>query len=55
MVQALASFLDFCYIVHQSSLDETDLDALDDALQCFERQRVIFETEGIHSDGISIP
>ena len=48
MVQALAAFLDFCYIVRQSSLDEADLDALDNALQHF-------ETEGIRSDGISIP
>ena len=55
MVQALAAFLDFCYIVRQSSLNEADLDALDNALQRFEAKRVIFETEGIHSDGISIP
>ena len=55
MIQALAAFLDFCYIVRQSSLDEADLDALDNALQHFETERVIFETEGIHSDGISIP
>jgi len=55
MVQALAAFLDFCYIVRQSSLDEADLDALDNALQHFETECVIFETEGIRSDGISIP
>jgi len=55
MVQALAAFLDFCYIVRQSSLNEADLDALDNALQRFETERVIFETEGICSEGISIP
>ena len=54
MVQALAAFLDFCYIVHQSSLDEADLDALDNALQRFQTEHVIFETESIRSD-ISIP
>jgi len=52
MVQALAAFLDFCYIVCQSSLDEADLDALDNALHHFETEHVIFETEGICSDGI---
>ena len=31
------------------------MDALDNALQHFETERVIFETEGIHSDSISIP
>ena len=55
MVQALAGFLDFCYIVCQSSLDEANLDALDNAVQHFETEHVIFETEGIRSDGISIP
>ena len=55
MIQAIAAFLDFCYIVRQSSLNEADLDALDDALQHFETERVVFETEGIRSDGISIP
>ncbi|KAI5987164.1 hypothetical protein EDC04DRAFT_2873452 [Pisolithus marmoratus] len=55
MVQALSAFMDFCYIVTQSSLDEADLDALDKALQCFESEHSIFEREGIYSDGISIP
>ena len=55
MVQALAAFLDFCYIVHQSTLEEADLDALDNALQHFETEHVIFETKGIHSDSIFIP
>ncbi|KAI6162888.1 hypothetical protein EDD17DRAFT_1776423 [Pisolithus thermaeus] len=55
MLQALSAFMDFCYIVHQSSLGEADLEALDKALQCFETHCSIFEAEGIHSDGISIP
>ncbi|KAI6094559.1 hypothetical protein EDD16DRAFT_1529083 [Pisolithus croceorrhizus] len=55
MLQALSAFMDFCYIVHQSSLGEADLEALDKALQRFETHRSIFEAEGIHSDGISIP
>ncbi|KAI6038734.1 hypothetical protein EDC04DRAFT_2868225 [Pisolithus marmoratus] len=55
MLQALSAFMDFCYIVHQSSLGEADLEALDRALQHFETHCSIFEAEGIHSDGISIP
>ncbi|KIM57144.1 hypothetical protein SCLCIDRAFT_131152, partial [Scleroderma citrinum Foug A] len=55
MVQALAAFMDFCYIVRQSSLDEADLNALDNALQHFETECTIFETEEIRLDGISIP
>ncbi|KAL4066602.1 hypothetical protein J3A83DRAFT_4097981, partial [Scleroderma citrinum] len=48
MVHAIAAFLDFCYIIHQSSLNEADLDALDNTLQHF-------ATEDVHSDGISVP
>ncbi|KAI6159652.1 hypothetical protein EDD17DRAFT_1778746 [Pisolithus thermaeus] len=55
MLQALSAFMDFCYTVHQSSLGEADLEALDKALQRFETHCSIFEAEGIHSDGISIP
>ncbi|KAI6104275.1 hypothetical protein F5141DRAFT_1189731 [Pisolithus sp. B1] len=55
MLQALSAFMDFCYIVCQSSLGEADLEALDKALQHFETHHSIFEAEGIHSDGISIP
>lgn len=54
MVRALAAFMDFCYIVCQSSLDEFDLAALDKALHCFETECTIFETEDIHPNGISI-
>ena len=36
MTCAIAAFIDFCYIVCQSSLDETDLEELDSALKCFE-------------------
>ena len=55
MVQCLAAFLDFCYIVRQSSLDEADLVALDEALLHFKEACSIFEEEDIRPDGISIP
>ena len=55
MTHAIAAFMDFCYIVHQSSLDEADLEALDSALKRFEVERTIFEEVGIRPNGISIP
>ena len=55
MSKAITAFLEFCYIVRQSSLDEADLEALNSALKCFEIERTIFEQVGIHPNGISIP
>ena len=55
MVQAIAAFMDFCYIVRQYSLDEQDLIALKNALQRFETHRSIFQTCGVRPSGISIP
>ena len=55
MVQAIAAFLDFCYIVHQSTLDEADLAAMEEALKRFETECTIFEEVQICPDGISIP
>lgn len=55
MVQAIAAFMDFCYIVRQYSLDEQDLEALQNALERFETHRSIFQTCGVRPSGISIP
>ena len=55
MVQAIAAFLDFCYIVRQSTLDEADLAAMENALTHFETECTIFEEVLICPDGISIP
>ena len=55
MSKAITAFLEFCYIVRQSSLDEADLEALDSALKRFEIERTIFEQVGIRPNGISIP
>ena len=55
MTCAIAALMDFCYIAHQSSLDEADLEGLDSALKCFEVECTIFEEVGIHPNGISIP
>jgi len=55
MVRAIAGFMEFCYIVHQSILDEADLIAMDNALKHFESECTIFEEVQIHPNGISIP
>lgn len=47
--------MDFCYIARKSSLDEADLNALQDALWRFKDKRKVFETLQIHPNGISIP
>jgi len=55
MVRAIAAFMEFCYIVRQSILDEADLIAMDNALKRFESERTIFEEVQICPNGISIP
>ena len=55
MVQAIAAFMEFCYIVCQSTLDEADLIAMDKALKSFETERTIFEEVQICPNGISSP
>ncbi|KAG2056601.1 hypothetical protein BDR06DRAFT_981315 [Suillus hirtellus] len=55
MVQAISACLDFCYIVHHSSLDEGDLSTLDAAFSCFHKERNIFIETGVTPNGISLP
>jgi hypothetical protein len=55
MAQAIAAFLDFCYIVRQHSLDEDSLGALQNALERFKAHSSIFQTCGVRPKGISIP
>lgn len=56
MVKCMAAFLDFCYLVRQSTHTEATLQQIDDALTRFHRYRVIFETLGVRkADGLSIP
>ena|ERR1700692_841607 len=53
MVQALSAFLDFCYLVHHDIIDEAALDAINNALARFHRDRVIFHD--VRPDGFSLP
>ena len=48
MVCALSAFLDFCYLVHCSVLNEVTLDAINAAIDHFHQEHSIFITSGIH-------
>ncbi|KII96186.1 hypothetical protein PLICRDRAFT_87439 [Plicaturopsis crispa FD-325 SS-3] len=54
MVRAISAFLDFCYLVRRDVIDETTLDAIDDALRRFHRDRAIFLVTGVRND-FSLP
>jgi hypothetical protein len=54
MVQAIAAFLDFCYLVRQSQIDESVLDQIDKALERFHTERDIFCELGI-CDNFNLP
>ena len=54
MVHMLSAFLDFCYYVHQDVIDEDMLVKIDNALECFHHECVIFITVGV-CDTISLP
>jgi hypothetical protein len=55
MVRAVSAFLDFCYLVRRNVLNESTLDAIDDALARFHDNRVVFEEAGVRTDGFSLP
>ena len=49
MVRAIALFIEFCYIVRRSVIDENDLDKLDELLARYHQEREVFRHEGIRS------
>ena len=53
MVRAISSFMEFCYLVRRSVLDDDDLEAIDAAIADFHRDRVAFNQ--IRPDGYSLP
>jgi hypothetical protein len=55
MLRALSAFLDFCYLVRRSTLDDADLQAIDDSLHKFHAERVIFQEVNVVADVISLP
>ncbi|KAF7303997.1 C2H2-type domain-containing protein [Mycena indigotica] len=55
LVEALSSFLDFCYLVRRQDFDETTLQAVDTALATYHDRREFFRTSGVRPDGFSLP
>lgn len=55
VVQTFTAFLDACYIVRRSDLDEAALDAFDEALERFHTHCEIFRTTGVRPTGFSLP
>lgn len=47
VVKAFSAFLDFCYLVRKSTIDQTTLDKIDEALGRFHRYCEIFRTVGV--------
>ena len=54
MVHALSAFLDFCYLVWRSVLNEATLDAIDAAIDRFHQERTVFITSGVRAH-LSLP
>ncbi|KAH9851016.1 hypothetical protein C2E23DRAFT_733502 [Lenzites betulinus] len=56
MVRALSAFMDFCYLVRRDIITTDTLVQIEDALERFHRDRVIFEEIGVRlPDGFSLP
>ncbi|KAF5368711.1 hypothetical protein D9615_010296 [Tricholomella constricta] len=54
MVRAVSAFLEFCYLVRRSQIDEDTLLAIDAAVERFHREREVFREYGIRED-FSLP
>ncbi|KAF5365298.1 hypothetical protein D9758_005472 [Tetrapyrgos nigripes] len=55
MVEAIADFLEFCYLVRQSVISEDTVTAIENAVARFHQSREIFRTTGVRPDGFSLP
>ncbi|KAG6824245.1 hypothetical protein H0H92_007560, partial [Tricholoma furcatifolium] len=55
IVQCLKHFMEFCYLVRRSVLDENNLMAIDNAIANFHHARQIFQDVSVRPDGISLP
>ncbi len=54
MVWAIATFMEFCYLVRRSQLDEDMLDQIDNSVARFHQECEIFKETGVHDD-FSVP
>ncbi|KAG5647530.1 hypothetical protein H0H81_007699 [Sphagnurus paluster] len=50
MVHAIGAFLEFCYLVRRSEINEDTLEAIEDACVKYHRERQIFIDAGIRED-----
>ncbi|KAH9944801.1 hypothetical protein B0H21DRAFT_862719 [Amylocystis lapponica] len=55
IVRTLSTFLEVCYLVRRSVLDDTALRELEDALSRFRQHRQIFQDSGVRPTGFSLP
>ncbi|KAG6898428.1 hypothetical protein C0992_004139 [Termitomyces sp. T32_za158] len=55
MVEAFKHFLEFCYLVRRSVIDEDNLEAIDIAIYNFHQARTIFQDVGVRLEGFSLP
>ncbi|KAI1790338.1 hypothetical protein LXA43DRAFT_1083303 [Ganoderma leucocontextum] len=55
VVQAMAAFLEFCYLARRAYLTDATLRKMDDARHRFHQHRTIFQTSGVRPDGFSLP
>ncbi|KAF8873810.1 hypothetical protein CPB84DRAFT_1817967 [Gymnopilus junonius] len=53
MVRAISSFIEFCYLVCHSFIDDDDLVSINEAVRDFHRYRVAFDL--VQPDGYSLP
>jgi hypothetical protein len=54
MVRAVSAFMDFCYLVRRSEIDESLLTQIDEAVNRFHHEREVFRTHGIR-DNFNLP
>ncbi|KAJ7048802.1 hypothetical protein C8F01DRAFT_1275964 [Mycena amicta] len=55
IVQALSSFLDFCYLVRRHDFNQSTLDAINTALEKYHELREVFGKLDVRPDGFSLP
>ncbi|KAK7461730.1 hypothetical protein VKT23_008159 [Stygiomarasmius scandens] len=55
MVQAIADFMEFCYLVRRNVIDEDTLQEIDNSVTRFHQNREIFRAVGVWPDGFSLP
>ncbi|KAF8171247.1 hypothetical protein K438DRAFT_2024120 [Mycena galopus ATCC 62051] len=55
MLRAFSAFLDFCYLVRRNVIDEPTLNAINEALVRYHRERLIFEESGVCPNGFCLP